>query len=93
MKVFRSFIIPKTYLNSVIAIGNFDGVHIGHQEVINKAVKVSNKKKVIQEKVKLDQEYRQNSSQIWVLFKTNTKKIPNFSFIPICGRKNRGSTW
>ena len=40
MKVFRSFIIPKTYLNSVIAIGNFDGVHIGHQEVINDAVMV-----------------------------------------------------
>ena len=46
MKVFRSFIIPKTYLNSVIAIGNFDGVHIGHQEVIKEAVRVSNKKKV-----------------------------------------------
>ena len=46
MKVFRSFTIPKTYLNSVIAIGNFDGVHIGHQEVIKKAVKVSNKNKV-----------------------------------------------
>ena len=46
MKVFRSFIIPKTYLNSVIAIGNFDGVHIGHQEVINEAVRVSNKNKV-----------------------------------------------
>ena len=46
MKVFRSFIIPKTYLNSVIAIGNFDGVHIGHQEVIKEAVRVSNKNKV-----------------------------------------------
>ena len=46
MKVFRSFIIPKTYLNSVIAIGNFDGVHIGHQEVINEAVRVSNKNKL-----------------------------------------------
>ena len=46
MKVFRSFTIPKTYFNSVIAIGNFDGVHIGHQEVIKKAVKVSNKNKV-----------------------------------------------
>ena len=28
------------------AIGNFDGVHIGHQEVINEAVRVSNKNKV-----------------------------------------------
>ena len=46
MKVFRSFTIPKTYFKSVVAIGNFDGVHIGHQEVIKKAVKVSNKNKV-----------------------------------------------
>ena len=41
MKVFRSFIIPKKFNNSVIAIGNFDGLHLGHQEMINKAKKIS----------------------------------------------------
>ena len=41
MKVFRSFTIPKKFNNSVIAIGNFDGLHIGHQEVINEAKKIS----------------------------------------------------
>ena len=46
MKVFRSFQIPKLFLNSVIAIGNFDGVHIGHQKVIKEAIKISKKKKI-----------------------------------------------
>ncbi len=41
MKVFRSFTIPKKFNNSVIAIGNFDGLHIGHREVINEAKKIS----------------------------------------------------
>ena len=41
MKVFRSFSIPEKFNNSVIAIGNFDGLHIGHQEVINEAKKIS----------------------------------------------------
>ncbi len=44
MKVFRSFRIPNVFLNSVIAIGNFDGVHIGHQKVIREAIKISKKK-------------------------------------------------
>ena len=44
MKIFRSFRIPKIFLNSVIAIGNFDGVHIGHQKVIKEAIKISKKK-------------------------------------------------
>ena len=41
MKVFRSFYIPKKFNDSVIAIGNFDGLHLGHQEVINEAKKIS----------------------------------------------------
>ena len=44
MKVFRSFRIPKLFHNSVIAIGNFDGVHIGHQKVIKEAIRISKKK-------------------------------------------------
>ncbi len=41
MKVFRSFSVPKKFNDSVIAIGNFDGLHLGHQEVINEAKKIS----------------------------------------------------
>ena len=41
MKVFRSFSIPNKFNDSVIAIGNFDGLHLGHQEVINEAKKIS----------------------------------------------------
>ena len=44
MKIFRSFQNSKNFLNSVIAIGNFDGVHIGHQKVIKEAIKISKKK-------------------------------------------------
>ena len=50
MKVFRSFSIPKKFNDSVIAIGNFDGLHLGHQEVINEAQKISLKfKKKVQD--------------------------------------------
>tara|TARA_A100001011_G_scaffold131146_1_gene138230 strand:+ start:1939 stop:2883 length:945 start_codon:yes stop_codon:yes gene_type:complete len=45
MKVFRSFSIPKKFNDSVIAIGNFDGLHLGHQAVINEAKKISLKYK------------------------------------------------
>ena len=31
--------------NSIVAIGNFDGVHIGHKKVINFAKSISKKKK------------------------------------------------
>ena len=41
MKIFRSFSIPKKFNDSVIAIGNFDGLHLGHQKVINEAKKIS----------------------------------------------------
>ncbi len=48
MLVFRSFRVPKFFYNSIIAIGNFDGFHKGHQEVVKKAKKISknNKTKV-----------------------------------------------
>ena len=47
IQVFEEFAynFPKTYNvefnDSVLAIGNFDGLHLGHQEVINEAKKIS----------------------------------------------------
>ena len=45
MKIFKSTSISKSYQNSVIAIGNFDGVHIGHKKVLNAAYKRAKKVK------------------------------------------------
>ena len=45
MKIFKSTSISNNYKNSVIAIGNFDGVHIGHKKVLNAAYKKAKKMK------------------------------------------------
>ena len=37
MKVYNNLNINKKHQRSVIAIGNFDGIHLGHQKVINQA--------------------------------------------------------
>ena len=41
MKVFNNFNISKNFKRSCIAIGNFDGVHKGHQKVFSQAKKFS----------------------------------------------------
>ena len=41
MLIFRSLKIPKKLFGSVLAIGNFDGVHLGHQSVILKAKEIA----------------------------------------------------
>ena len=41
MKVYNSLNINKKHKNGIVAIGNFDGVHLGHQRVINQAKKKS----------------------------------------------------
>ena len=38
--------MPENFKNSVIAIGNFDGLHKGHLQVINKALEISENKKL-----------------------------------------------
>ncbi len=45
MKIFNTTQIPKNYKNSALAIGNFDGVHLGHQKVFKKTKVISKKKK------------------------------------------------
>ena len=46
MKIFNSIAIPKKYKGSAIAIGNFDGIHVGHQKVFKKTKKFAKKNKI-----------------------------------------------
>ena len=46
MKIFNSSTISKKYKGSAIAIGNFDGVHRGHQKVFKQAKKFAKKNKI-----------------------------------------------
>ena len=46
IKVFKDFSIPKNFKNSIILIGNFDGLHIGHQKLFNFAKNYKDKKKM-----------------------------------------------
>ena len=43
MRVFKSTSINKNFKNSIIAIGNFDGIHIGHKKVLKQAFKKAKK--------------------------------------------------
>ena len=45
MKIFNGFRIPRNYYNSIILIGNFDGVHLGHQKLFKKALILKKRKK------------------------------------------------
>ena len=46
MKIYSNINLDKKHHNSVIAIGNFDGLHLGHQKVINEAKKKAKKNKL-----------------------------------------------
>jgi len=46
MIIYRNLNIKKTHKNSVVAIGNFDGLHIGHQKVLKEAKQKAKKKKL-----------------------------------------------
>ena len=46
MKIFNGVNIPKSFKRSAIAIGNFDGIHKGHQKVFKETKKIAKKKKI-----------------------------------------------
>ena len=46
MKIYNNVNLNREHLNGVIAIGNFDGLHLGHQKVINEARKKAKKFKL-----------------------------------------------
>ena len=46
MRIFKNTNISKVYKGSAIAIGNFDGVHRGHQKVFKQAKKYAKKIKL-----------------------------------------------
>ena len=37
MKIYNNANLKKKHCKGVLAIGNFDGIHLGHQKVINDA--------------------------------------------------------
>tara|TARA_B100001057_G_scaffold352510_1_gene354217 strand:- start:42 stop:947 length:906 start_codon:yes stop_codon:yes gene_type:complete len=43
MKIFKNTSVTQNYKDSVLAIGNFDGVHVGHKKVLNAAYKKAKK--------------------------------------------------
>jgi len=45
-KIYNNFIIPRKLKKSILLIGNFDGLHLGHQKVCNEAKKYKKKYKL-----------------------------------------------
>jgi riboflavin kinase/FMN adenylyltransferase len=46
MKLYRSFKNINTIKNSVVSIGMFDGVHLGHTSVINRVIEIAKEKNI-----------------------------------------------
>ena len=46
MKIYNNPNLNRKHRNGVIAIGNFDGIHLGHQKVIDEAKEKAKKNKL-----------------------------------------------
>ena len=45
IKLYENFNVLQKHKNSILLIGNFDGLHLGHQKLFNLARKYKKKKK------------------------------------------------
>ena len=54
MKVYNNLNINKKHQGGIIAIGNFDGIHLGHKKVINQAKQKLDQAKIIYEKAVIE---------------------------------------
>ncbi len=64
MKIIRNFShIPENSKESVIALGNFDGIHLGHQEIIKE--------------VKAQAKYLQKKTALMTFFLTHKAFLNN----------------
>ena len=46
MKIYNNLNLKKKHHNSIVAIGNFDGIHLGHQKVLKQAKEKAKNKKL-----------------------------------------------
>ena len=46
MKLYRNLEKISSIKNSVVSIGMFDGVHLGHSSVINRVIDIAKEKKI-----------------------------------------------
>lgn len=61
--------LPEKYKRAVICIGNFDGVHYGHQQIINKTIEIAKSKSTKSLMITFDQHPR-------IIFSRQTGKSP-----------------
>ena len=46
IKIYKNFKVSKIHQNSILLIGNFDGLHLGHQKLFKQAKKYKKKIKI-----------------------------------------------
>ncbi|MYG42958.1 MAG: bifunctional riboflavin kinase/FAD synthetase, partial [Rhodobacteraceae bacterium] len=63
MKRFDTFkFIPEEFTNSAVAIGNFDGIHLGHKKVFSITIRIAQKEGIPSAILTIEPHPRQNFS-------------------------------
>ena len=59
LKLYKNFSVSKNHKNSILLIGNFDGLHIGHQKLFNfaKNYKKKHTNNILEKKNNLEAEF------------------------------------
>ena len=73
MKIFNNTNITNNFKRSALAIGNFDGIHIGHQKVFQKTKKFANK--ALQKVASLKKRKEKNAKKLLKQKKDKAKVI------------------